>query len=188
MNIKIPWIWLTVGLFLGIELVLLMIYFQEDDRNRAVILFGATVVAGAFALYSYLHQIQEHRFEEAGKMMERWNAPERVSIRAVMANVTDGRLDISTIQRHHQSQVFDLEAHEIRMKVLSALNFYEELAIGIFEKSVDNDRSIRFFYSIANQAYEKLEEWIKNERNVDHTQTYYIEFEALINLWRKQRP
>ena len=184
MNIRIPWIWVTVGLFLLIELLLLWAFDRQDDRHRATLLFGATIVAGAFALYSYLHRIQEKRFKEAGRMMKRWNAPERLVNRVIMANVTDGLFDISTIRRLHAAHKFDKETHETRIQVLSALNFYEELPIGIFEKSIDDDRSRRFFYSMANQAYEVLQEWIQNERNVDHTQNYYIEFEKLIRQWR----
>jgi hypothetical protein len=149
MNIRIPWIWVTVGLFLLIELLLLWAFDRQDDRHRATLLFGATIVAGAFALYSYLHRIQEQRFKEAGKMMMRWNAPERVANRMIMANVTDGLFDISTIRRLHAAHKFDKDIHEIRIQVLSALNFYEELAIGIFEKSIDNDRSCRFFFTLS---------------------------------------
>jgi len=66
------------------------------------------------------------------------------------------------------------------------LNFYEELAIGIAEKSMDNDRCFRFFRSMAEQTWTSLSSWIQSERNVDRNQTYYCEFEALVMRWRKQ--
>lgn len=176
-----------MGLFLLSETVLLWVYNEENDRTRATILFAATIVAGAFALYSYLHRIQEHRFSEAGRMMQRWNAPDRVAIRTVMAHITEGNFDICRIERKTQGHVFEDDDHKLRIQVLSALNFYEELAIGIFEKSIDNERSRRFFYSISNQTYDALESWIRNERKVDRTQSYYMEFENLIRRWRQQQ-
>lgn len=184
MNIRIPWIWLTVGLFLSIELVLLCGFARFDDRNRAVVLFGATVVGAAFALYSYLHRTQEHRFAEAGKMMQRWNAPDRIAIRTVVADVTDGNFDLTRIERKRPGQTFDEQTHKLRIQILSVLNFYEELAIGIFEKSIDEDRCFRFFHAMAEQAWASLGEWIQKERDVDHTQAYYREFESLVMRWR----
>jgi hypothetical protein len=186
MNIRIPWIWLTVGLFLAIELILLFKFSQLDESHRGVVLFGATIVGGAFALYSYLHRIQEHRFAEAGEMMQRWNAPERLTSRMVMADVTDGNFDLEKIRRRNPGQKFDEETHKLRIQILAVLNFYEELAIGIAEKSMDNDRCFRFFRSMAEQTWTSLSSWIQSERNVDRNQTYYCEFEALVMRWRKQ--
>lgn len=185
MNIRVSWIWITVGLFVAIESILMYEFARLDDSHRAVVLFGATVVGGAFALYSYLQGIQEKRFGEAGKMMERWNAPERLMNRLVIADVTDGNFDLDKIRRKHPGQKFDEKTHELRIQLLSVLNFYEELAIGISEKSIDANRSFRFFRSMADQTWSALSSWIQSERDVDKNQTYYCEFENLVNRWRK---
>lgn len=186
MNIRIPWIWVTIGIFLVIELALLYMFSQLDDPHRSVVLFGATIVGAAFALYSYLHRIQEHRFAEAGKMMQRWNAPDRIESRTVMADITDGNFDLEKIRRKTPGQVFDKDTHKLRMQILSFLNFYEELAIAIAEKSVDNERCYRFFRSIAEQTWTSLGPWIQSERDVDKNQSYYCEFQNLVMKWRKQ--
>ena len=154
-----------------IEAVFLFLFSQQDDRHRAVIVFGATIVAGTFALYSYLHRIQESKLVEAGKIMKRWNAPELFVGRTTLGEIAEGLLDIFNIARQQRGQVFTKEGYAVRMQVISMLNFYEELAVGISEKSIDDDRSRRFFYSMASQAYEYLEHWIKNERNIDHAQS-----------------
>jgi hypothetical protein len=187
MKVSIPWIWFNVGLFLLIELGLLGYFSSADDRHRAVLLFLATVIAGAFALYSFLKGIEEHRISQAGKMMERWNAPDRVAIRIVMADVTDGNFDLEKIRRRSAGHKFDDQTHALRIQILSGLNFYEELAIGIFEKSIDNERCFRFFNSMADQTWTSLADWIQSERNLDRNQTYYQEFEKLIKGWRERR-
>ena len=49
---------MVVGLFVIFETVMLVAFNSQTDRNRATIVFGATVIAGAFALYTYLQVLR----------------------------------------------------------------------------------------------------------------------------------
>ena len=119
--------------------------------------------------------------------MERWNSPERTDSRMVMADVTDNNFNLEKISRKNAGHVFDGDTHKLRIQILSVLNFYEELAIGIAERSIDNDRSYRFFRSMADQTWTSLSSWIQRERDLDKNQGYYCEFQKLVENWRKQK-
>lgn len=186
-HIEIPWVWLRVGLFVAIEIPLIVAYHFQQDRDRAIILFLATTVAATFALYSYLRGIEERRIQEAGRAVERWNAPDRAEIRKTLRAICEGNINPATLARREKSESIEEELSDRRMHIFSALNFYEELAIGIFEDSIDEEKAYRFFSSIVEQTYVALHAWIGNEREIDNSHSYYIEFEKLAERWRLRR-
>ncbi|MEJ7605989.1 MAG: DUF4760 domain-containing protein [Bryobacteraceae bacterium] len=118
--------------------------------------------------------------------MERWNAVDRADIRRVMNQICDGNLNPDTLARSEKGQ--DLAGlADSRAFVLSALNFYEELAIGIFEESIDEEKADRFFASIVDQPFIALRGWIEQERKIDRTPRYFIEFQRLAEGWSLTR-
>lgn len=160
---EVPWIWARVGLFIAIEGVLLVVYHFQPPAIRETIIFGATIVGAAFALYSYLRGIEDRRLQEAGRMIERWNAPDRSDIRKTMNDIAEGHIDPKTLGRIEKGRKI-LESEEVkRLHVIAALSFYEELAIRIFENNLDEERAYRFFKTVVDQAYETLMSWIENE-------------------------
>jgi len=80
-NFSVPRIWLIVGFFLATELSLLWVYKQSADRDRQVVSFCASVVAGSFALYTYLRGLEEKQNEAADRLIERWNLPAMIPLR-----------------------------------------------------------------------------------------------------------
>ena len=72
---------MVVGLFVIFETVMLVAFNSQTDRNRATIVFGATVIAGAFALYTYLQGIEERRAQHAHQIIQRWNSAEMLPMR-----------------------------------------------------------------------------------------------------------
>lgn len=186
-HFEIPWIWLRIGLFLLAEGIVVITYHFQQDRTRATLVFLGSVVATAFALYSILRGIEDKRIQEAGKYIERWNASDRTAIRTTMNALSEGNLDPMQLGRHSKGEVLDAARQEKRVQVISALNFYEELAIGIFENTVEEEKCYRFFSSIIEQTYMGLKGWIENERLIDKNQSYYVEFERLAEQWRRRR-
>ena len=110
----------------------------------------------------------------------------RAALMLFVVRDEDGNFDLERIRRKTPGHVFDEPTHKLRIQILSVLNFYEELAIGISEKSIDNERSVRFFGSMAEQTWTALGGWIQNERDVDRNQAYYCEFETLVKRWRQR--
>src|SRR5271169_3252999 len=82
---------LFVGAFLAIEGILLAFY-QAHQGLHEVLAFGATVVAGAFALFDLFSKTQHGRLESAGDFIKRWNDPGlgevRREVRALLTNAT----------------------------------------------------------------------------------------------------
>jgi hypothetical protein len=143
-RIAVPWTWVRILVFVFIEAVLLVVYYFQPRDLREGTLFGATIVAGAFALYSYLRGIDDRRTQEAGRMIARWNAPDRVKARNTMHQITEGQIDPFTLQRTSKGTKIDGSLHGARIDVVSSLNFYEELAISVFDGAVDEDTVFSF--------------------------------------------
>lgn len=183
-RLQVPWIWTRIVLFLLIEAILLWIYAFESPKARETIIFGATIVGAAFALYSFLRSIEDRRTQEAARMIERWNAPERSDIRRTLNEITEGQIDPATLQRTTKGEEISQELRDKRAHVVAALNFYEELAISVLESGIDEDRAYRFFKTVIHQTYEALMSWIENERRIDKNRTYYVEFQRLAERWR----
>jgi hypothetical protein len=187
MKIFVPWIWIRVGLFVVIEIGLLYLYHLEGERDRATILFLATIVAGAFGFFSYLHAIEEKRLVAASHLIERWNSPELYPWRKILKEVTDEKLDPEVLMRKFKGEVQDPDILEKRYAISSLLNFFEEMAISVAERSADEEKLNRFFGQIVNQVYTRLEGFIANERKIDNANRYYIDFQKLTDRWRRRR-
>ena len=183
-QVRVPWTWARVLLFLLVEIALLIVY-NFAPRDRETIVFGATIIAGAFALYSYLRGIEDRRMQAASKMIERWNAPDRTEARKTMNLISESLLDPDSLQRTSKGQPIPAEHLSARLNLVSSLNFYEELAIGVFDGTLDEDKAHTFFAPVIEQSYQSLLKWIENERAIDRCPAYYTEFEKLAVRWRK---
>jgi len=182
MQITIPGRWIIVGLFAIIEAALLVSFHYQDDHNRATTVFGATIVGGAFALYTYLQGIEERRAKYAQDLLERWNRAEMLPVRAVLREITENRINPSELMRTANGSPTDAVDAK-RACVVAVLNFSEEVAIAARTKAANEHRLYDFFDAIVRQAYAKLEDWIKNERRIDNEPQYYCEVEALYRKW-----
>ena len=103
-----------------------------------------------------------------------------VPFRMVLREVTEARLDQADLMRHKDRQ----PPHEKRMAVITMLNYFEEIGIAVKRQSANEDRLYDFFSGILLLAWGKLEDLVKNERNVDNEQLYYSELEWLYDRWR----
>jgi Domain of unknown function (DUF4760) len=178
MTLRVPVKWIIVGLFLLLEGILVVIYGYHDDHDRATIAFTATVLGGAFALYTYLQGIDERRTQNAHHLIERWNNADMMSIRLVLLDVMENRLDPKNVTRN------DPAILERRSHIVTVLNFFEELSIAVIKKTANEDRLKDFFSSIVQQAFAKLEDWIRAERKTDNEPAYYCHFEVLAERWK----
>jgi len=157
-----------------------------------VYLFAGTVLAGAFALYVYLRGIEDKRRETAGRLIERWNGPDRYELKKIMKMIADERLDPSTLSRKRKGEVQPDDILEQRLKVTAMLNFYEEMAISVKDRSANEDKLFDFFSNVLEDAYFRLLQYIENERRIDASAAYasaayFCELEWLAKRWRQRK-
>ena len=177
---------MVVGLFVIFETVMLVAFNSQTDRNRATIVFGATVIAGAFALYTYLQGIEERRAQHAHQIIQRWNSAEMLPMRLVLREITEDRLDPDTLKRSARGEI-SAETDEKRGCLVTILNFYEEMAIAALQKSANEDRLYEFFDAIVGKSASKLLGWIEHEQRLDNEPDYYCEFLKLTARWRQRK-
>lgn len=186
MQITIRRKWVVIGLFAALEIAFVVAFHNAPDRNRATILFVATVAGGCFALYTYLQGIDEKRSQYAYSLIERWNRADMVAVRLVLREVTEKRLDPATLMRRGTGAI-SKEVDEKRAGVVAILNFFEEVSIAARKGDANEDRLFEFFDGIVRQTYANLEEWIRHERKVDNEPHYYCEMQALYGRWIERR-
>jgi hypothetical protein len=186
MKIEIPWRWMVLSLFLLFEGVILAVFHFQPEKNRATIVFFATIVAGAFALYTYIQGIEERRALNAHALIRRWNSPEMLSMRLVLREITENRLDPDSLKRAAKGEM-PQGVDEKRGHLVTILNFYEELAIAALKKTADEDRLYEFFDAIVSQSASKLDDWIRHERRIDNEPEYYCEFVKLAGRWAEKK-
>jgi hypothetical protein len=178
MTFRVPVKWIIVGLFLLLEGILVVIYNYHDDHDRSTIAFAATVLGGAFALFTYLQGIDERKAQNAHRLIERWNNADMMEVRLVLLDIMENRLDPKNITRNDTTLLVK------RSHLVTGLNFFEELAIAVLKKTANEDRLKDFFASLVQQAFAKLEDWIRDERKVDNAPEYFCEFELLAAKWK----
>jgi hypothetical protein len=183
MRLEISGRFVVLGSFVAIEAVLLIAFHFQSDRNRATLVFAATIAAGAFALHTYLAGIEERRVEHAHRLMQRWNTAEMVSARRVLREIIENRLDPSVLERKAKGADLSPDMDQKRAYLVVVLNFYEELAIATLRSSTNEGRLYDFFSGIIQQSATKLESWIRNERSIDNEPEYYCEFVKLAARW-----
>ncbi|MGA2737175.1 MAG: hypothetical protein ABSG65_06945 [Bryobacteraceae bacterium] len=108
MTIRIPLKWIVLFLFLGIEALILRLFAVSPEKDRAVIAFEGTVVAGAFALFVYMQGVEAQQSRAADKLFERWNNPAMAAYKNIGRDVRRGILDPITLARTSQNVVFAL--------------------------------------------------------------------------------
>jgi hypothetical protein len=185
MTIRIPLKWIILGLFLIIEVAILYFFGVSPEVNRAVIAFGATIVAGAFALFVYMQGVEDQQNRAAEKLFERWNHPSMADYKNIGRDIRRGVVDPMTLSRTAQNTVFGTEISIQRSNLLGLLSLYEEISLEIRMRSVHEEKMKRYFRSTLVQTHTKVKGFIENERNVDNDLTYYIEFEKVYEVWKK---
>jgi hypothetical protein len=184
MIIKISLVWAAIVLFVASEGALLYEFHNADDKWKQTIVFGASIVAGAFALFSYLKGIEQGRRQTAERLIDRWTDPSMMPLKDIVREITEGHLDTAQLMRSGKGVKLDQSALCARSKVIGMLNFYEEVAIAVRIKSADEDILQRFFRAVILQAFDNLEVWIRNERTIDNESRYYVELEQLVAKWK----
>jgi len=184
----IPVIWIVFGLFLPLEGVLLWAYHNAPDNWKETIIFGATIIGGAFALYSHMKHIDETRSKAAQKLIERWNNPsaEFELMKDTLRKVNAGTLDVTSVMltRAANGAIVLPADMPARNRVVGLLGFCEEVALLVRTDDADNELIRRILYGVLKRTYELYLPWIEGERKAADDEDLYIELEELIKHWK----
>jgi hypothetical protein len=99
MTITIPLLWAAVLLFVASEGILLYEFHNADAKWKQTIVFGASIVAGAFGLFSYLKGIEQGRRQTAERLIDKWTDPGMTPLRDLVREITEGQTLTSTLMR-----------------------------------------------------------------------------------------
>jgi hypothetical protein len=184
----IPVIWIVFGLFLPLEGVLLWAYHTAPNNWKETIIFGATIVGGAFALYSHMKHIDETRSRAAQKLIERWNNPsaEFELMKDTLRNVRAGTLNVTTVMltRAANGAIVLPQDMAARNRVVGLLGFCEEVALLVRTDHADSELIRRILYAVLKTSYELYLPWIEGERKAAGDEELYIELQELIKHWK----
>jgi Domain of unknown function (DUF4760) len=184
-TLRISIVWLVVAPFVVIECALFLFFLHVGHEAHEEIIFGASIVAGAFALFSYVKGIDERRTQAADRIIERWNNPDLSQIKRCVREICEGLFDPTRVARDAKGTPLAEDALKLRADVVAILNIFEEISLLIRANSANEEKLRRYFRPVMIQAYKNLRPWIENERKLDNEDAYYCEFEAVVLKWKE---
>jgi hypothetical protein len=162
--------YVPIVLLLVVAAVLaVVLYWKAGPSEREVIEFGSAVLGGIVAIYGLLLNVQSARNAAARRFLERWTDPQFDEYRKElwkMLHTTDKTLESMD-----------------RRKVVTILDFWEELAIAVLRQEADEPILKDFFYSVALLCYRAAASWIVDNRQSLNQPTAYRQFQNLYERW-----
>jgi Domain of unknown function (DUF4760) len=186
-NFSISRVWFIVGLFAIAEGLLWNEYRVATPSGREVLAFAATVVAGTFALYSYLKGQEQRRDEAADRLIARWSEPSMIPLRKFIREVSECQVELGDICRDKRNSKLPTQALEKRSDVVAILGFLEEIALAIRTGTASEGKLRRYYEAVLMQSWQAVEEWVKSERRVDNEPGYFLELEIISQRWSQMR-
>jgi hypothetical protein len=182
--LAVRWNWLVL---IAIFVMLLVLAFALFEKNRAIIVFIASVLAGASALTAAANAMdarseqQKHaRILVALDYVSRWNSPlfyhAKVKSRQAMSL-------IKTLTGDEDFRNFSKEQSDNLQNLFDAINFFEELSIAIQRDAADSETAKSFFESILSRCWHDTERFIKYRRAEKKNSRLLREFEWLHTQW-----
>lgn len=75
-----------------------------------------------------------------------------------------------------------------RIVAVEILNFYEEMATGINNLSLDGELLRGYWEPVIIKSFERYEYWIRQHRIRKKAPDYFEELEKLVSKWKTPRP
>lgn len=186
----IPVMWVVLAFFVPLELALLIAFHFASEQWKQTIIFGASIVAGAFALYGHLKHIEEKRAEYAHALIARWSTPnaEFELWKDALRDAYSGRLYPRSVMRTRSpgGQIVLPDDMKTRNRIAGLLGFCEEVALGVRTGQADEDIIRRILEGVLISCWVQFKPWIEGERDVlgpAEGRDLYIELEKLIQRW-----
>ncbi|MBV9404815.1 MAG: DUF4760 domain-containing protein [Acidobacteriaceae bacterium] len=187
----IPVLWVVFALFVPLEIGLLLAFHFAPKEWKETIVFGASIVAGAFALYGHLKHVEEKRAEYAQVLIARWSTPnpEFEFWKDALRDVYSGRLYPRSVMRTRSpgGQIVLPDDMKTRNRIAGLLGYCEEVALAVRTGHADEELIQRMLEGVLTSCWNRFKPWIEGEREVLGVEGkgLYIELEKLIERWNR---
>lgn len=180
---SISLVWMGTGVFLLLEFCCLWVYhFRWYDRDS--ILFFATAMGGAFALFSFLKGIEEKRREFAQELIKSWSEPDMQSAIKAIRRYAQGATGSEAYARPAFDADVAVEADKAtRDEIFAILNFFERICLAIRLKSADEETLKRYYVTIIEKGYIGVEPFILSERGYLGDREAFREVQLVVEKW-----
>lgn len=183
LRFRVNWL-LCIGGGAGL---LIAAFLLLPDGYRPVLIFIASVLAGASALMAAVNaidarmsQLQQAKALAALDFIHRWNAPEFYYAKKAWREVALGMKELKT----PMEQRAYLDEQDRLTNVVAVLNFLESLGNAVRLGIADEETARRFFQSILLDAWHRMEPFVKNRRAERQNARLLQDLEWLFNRWK----
>lgn len=192
-RLRVPVIWVALGLFVPAELLLLWAYRWAGADWKEVIVFGATVIGGAFALFSHLRSVDEKLLERADHLVQRWSSPELEAHKTIMAQVYSGELTPRdfAVRREASGKIVLPGDVQTRRKIMGLLDYAEAVSLAANKRTADEETLRLMLEDVVVKLWIRFQPWIEAEREADqqtpdHENAYYRQLELAAGRWSRR--
>lgn len=184
---RIPGFSVTKLLILVGMAIILTILFYEYGQLRTTIVFGASALGVAGAIYSALLAsenlqgvIKHRQLDFSFGYMVRWNDPAFSKLKHRWREI------LEVIRGRSPEDIEKLlnENKEDRTTAVDVLNFFEEMAIAIKFGTADELILREAFHGIIIDYYSTAEPWIERHRAAKARPRFLCELEELRDKWK----
>jgi hypothetical protein len=166
-------------------------YAISGKEDRETISFGVTVIGAGVAIYGLMRAADNIRQSNAEKFrsaslnfVERWNSPGYWTVKAEWRKLSE-ELDPLTPKKRDEILAADIGKRIVAVEIL---NFYEEMATGINNSSLDGNLLRGYWEPVIINSFERYEYWIRQHRIRKSAPGYFDELEKLAAKWKSPRP
>ncbi len=159
-------------------------YAISAKEDRETISFAVTIVGAGVAIYGLMRaadnirKANAERFRAASlNFVERWNAPGYWQVKAEWRKLNE-EMDPLTPEKRDEALDNDVGKRIVAVEIL---NFYEEMATGINNLSLDGELLRGYWEPV-------YEYWIRQHRIRKKAPDYFEELEKLVSKWKTPRP
>ena len=180
---------ISTVLMIALCWMLIRMYSISNQSDRQTITFGVTLVGAVIAIYGLLRAADNIRQGNAEKfqaatlrLVERWNAPSYVEIRTQWRKLNQ-ELDALSPKERDDVLAATVEKRSVAIEIL---NFFEEIATGVNNGSLDDQLLKSYFDVMAIMNFERYEYWVRQHRIRRSAPEFYEQIENLVTKWKKK--
>ncbi|MBI3680992.1 MAG: DUF4760 domain-containing protein [Acidobacteria bacterium] len=165
-----------------------MAYHHVAASWEKTIVFGATIVGGAFVLYSHLSGLDQKRAERAESLCARWQTKDLADSKDIFAKVKSGSMNAVDYACEKKGGKLVLPTDmDTRRKIVALLDFAEEAALAVREDRADEGLIKDYMEEVLVGLWRNFKDWVEKERRSQEEagDSMYIELQNLLKKWKR---
>ena len=181
---------IAVLLFVVVAIFLVRLYAVSTKEDRDTITFALSLVGAGIAIFGVLKAADNLRQANAEKLtsaslsfVQRWNSPSYWEVKAKWRKLNE---ELDPLSPQARDKVLDTDVDQ-RIVAVEILNFYEEMATGINNGSLDGALLRGYWEPVIIKSFDRYEYWIKQHRIRKDAPGYFDELEKLVKLWKERK-